>query len=115
MPSDSGKLDELLAVAGRIERAQVRFVTVAEDLLAGLQAQAEKVDAILEAATKEPGPSPTAELLKRIIASLTEQSDLLHALPVSMAQAIRDQMDQELEAQIDAEGEAAWEPAPHPQ
>ena len=111
MPADDEKLAELLAVAGRMERAQERFVTVAHDILSSLEVHTEKLDAILEAATKEPGPSPTAQLLKEIVASLTEQSAVLEALPAAFAKTLREEMDRELEEEIDAEGADAWEPA----
>ena len=111
MPADDEKMADLLAIAGRIERAQERFVTIADDILTSLEAHTEKLDAILEAATKEPGPSPTARLLKQIVASLNEQSAVLEALPVAFAKTLREEMDRELEEEIDAEGADAWEPA----
>ncbi len=101
---------ELLAIAGRIERAQERFVKVADDILGSLEAHTEKLDAILEAATKEPGPSPTAKLLKAIVSALEDQSALLTALPTAFARTVREEMDRELEEEIDAEGADAWEP-----
>ena len=111
MPADDEKMAELLAIAGRIERAQERFVTVADDILTSLEAHTEKLDAILEAATKEPGPSPTAKLLKEVIASLNEQSEVLNALPATFAKTLREEMDRELEEEIDAGGADAWEAA----
>ena len=111
MPADDDKMADLLAIAGRIERAQERFVTVADDILTSLEAHTEKLDAILEAATKEPGPSPTARLLKAIVAALEDQSALLTALPAEFARTVREEMDRDLEEEIDAEGAGAWEPA----
>ncbi len=110
MPADDDKTADLLAIAGRIERAQERFVTVADEILTTLQAHTEKLDAILEAATREPGPSPTVKLLKEVVASLNEQSEVLNALPAAFAKTVREEMDRELEEEIDAEGEDAWEP-----
>src|SRR5438270_6984285 len=46
-----------------------------------LEIHNEKLDAILEAATVEPGPSPTAEILKQILATMQEQTALLQGLP----------------------------------
>ena len=111
MAANDQATSELLAIASRIERAQERLVKVADDILPSLEVHTEKLDAILEAATREPGPSPTAQLLKQIVASLTEQSAVLNALPDAIAKAVRDEMDRELEEEIEAEGADAWEPA----
>lgn len=105
---------ELLAAMGRIERTQERFVAAADNILSALEVHNEKLDAILMAATKEPGPSPTAALLKKIVASLTEQSAVLNALPAALAQSIREEMDRELEDEIDTAWESA-EPTDRPQ
>ncbi len=113
MPAGDDKMADLLAIAGRIERAQERFVTVADDILTSLEVHTEKLDAILKAAINEPGPSPTAQLLKEIVASLTEQSAVLEALPAAFAKTLREEMDRDLEEEIDAEGADAWE-APDP-
>ena len=101
---------ELLAIMGRIERAQERFVAVADNMLAALEVHTEKLDAILEAATREPGPSPTAKLLKQIVDALTDQSETLAALPAAFARTVREEMERDLEAEIEAEGAEAWEP-----
>lgn len=111
MPGNDNKTAELLAAVGRIERTQERFVAAADNILSALEVHNEKLDAILMAATKEPGPSPTAALLKQIVVSLTEQSAVLNALPTALAQSIREEMDRELEEEIEADGEAAWESA----
>ena len=111
MPADNQATADLLAIAGRIERAQERFVTVANDILGSLEAHTEKLDAILEAATKEPGPSPTAALLKTIVSALEVQTAVLTALPAAFAKTVREELDRELEEEIDAEGEDAWEAA----
>ena len=49
----------------------------------------EKLDAILEAATREPGPSPVAEALAAILSSLREQESLLLDLPRVLTEAMR--------------------------
>lgn len=45
-----------------------------------LDVQSEKLDAVLDAMTTEPGPSPVAEALQQILAELREQSILLRGL-----------------------------------
>ena len=111
MPVDDDMATALLAIAGRLERAQERFATVAGDNLTTLEAHTEKLDAILEAATKEPGPSPTAKLLQEIVTALTAQSALLAALPDAFARTVRDELEREIVEDIEAEGDEAWEPA----
>jgi hypothetical protein len=59
----------------------------------------EKLDAILKAATHDPGPSPVVEALNGIVASLETQSGLLRELPESLAVTIRDELQRELEAE----------------
>lgn len=111
MPGNDDKTVELLAAVGRMERTQERFVAAADSILSALEVHNEKLDAILMAATKEPGPSPTADLLKQIVVSLTEQSAVLNALPAALAQSIREELERDLEEEIAAEDSAAWEPA----
>ena len=111
MPGSDDKTAELLAAVGRIERTQERFVAAADNILSALEVHNEKLDAILLAATKEPGPSPTAALLKQIVESLTDQSALLELLPGAFAAKLREELDRDIEEEIDAEGEDAWEPA----
>lgn len=111
MPVNDETATELLAIAGRIERAQERFAKVADDILTVLEVHTEKLDAVLEAATKDPGPSPTAELLREIVAALTGQSALLAALPAAFAKTVRDELEREIVEDVEAEGDEAWEPA----
>ncbi len=81
---------ELVAVLARIEERQQAYETVARRILETLQVQTEKLDAILEAATQQPGPSPVADTLGQILTALREQSAVLEALPVSIAGAMRE-------------------------
>lgn len=111
MPVNDQIATDLLAAAGRIERTQERFVKVAEDILAVLEVHTEKLDAVLEAATQEPGPSPTAKLLKEIVTALGEQSALLAALPEAFARTVRDELEREIVEEVEAEGADAWESA----
>ena len=109
MPVSDETATQLLASAGRIERAQEGFVVVADNILTALEVHTEKLDAILEAATKDPGPSPTAELLKEIVVALTAQSALLAALPDAFAKTVRVELEREIEEELEAEGGDAWE------
>lgn len=111
MPVDDETATKLLAIAGRIERAQEGFVQVADNILTALEAHTEKLDAILQAATKEAGPSPTAKLLKDIVAALTEQSTMLSLLPEAFARTVRAELEREIVEDLEAEGADAWEPA----
>ena len=54
---------ELAAALARIEQRQAAYEVVAHRLIGMLEVHNEKLDAILEAATVEPGPSPTTEVL----------------------------------------------------
>jgi hypothetical protein len=54
---------ELAAALARIEQRQAAYEVVAHRLIGMLEIHNEKLDAILEAATVEPGPSPTTEVL----------------------------------------------------
>lgn len=101
----------MLALMERLERAQTAFVTVADRILGCLEIHNEKLDAILTAATDEPGPSPVVEALQEIAASLNRQEDLLLAIPQSLAEAVRIELQRELVEEIEAEGEDAFEEA----
>ena len=66
--------------------------------------QNEKLDAILQAAIREPGPRPVVEALNGIATALREQGDLLRELPGSLAVTIRDELQRELaEEEIEME------------
>src|SRR3954452_580908 len=93
---DDATLRETLA---RIEQRQAAYEVVAHRLIGMLGVHNEKLDAILEAATVEPGPSPTTEVLKQILATMQEQATLLRGLPDAIGEIIREEL------------EAEWEPA----
>jgi hypothetical protein len=87
-PGDEGFRDLRAAVA-RIEARQAAYEAVARRVLDTLEVHTEKLDAILEAATREPGPSPVAEVLAAILSSLREQEILLLDLPHALTEAMR--------------------------
>ena len=90
---------EIAEALARIEQRQAAYEVVAHRLIGMLEVHNEKLDAILEAATVEPGPSPTAEILTQILATMQEQTALLQGLPDAIGDIIRDEL------------EAEWEPA----
>lgn len=49
---------EVFAALARIEQRQAAYEQVAHSILGMMEVHNEKLDAILEAATVEPGPSP---------------------------------------------------------
>jgi len=90
-----GEIDPTAALA-RIEVRQQAYEVVASRILDTLQIHTEKLDAILEAATQSPGPSPVGETLGQILTALREQGALLEALPSSIAESLRE-MDEDAE------------------
>jgi hypothetical protein len=80
---------DLAAAVARIETRQAAYEVVARRVLDTLEVHTEKLDAILEAATREPGPSPVAKALAAILSSLREQESLLLDLPQALTEAIR--------------------------
>ena len=75
-------------------------------MLGILDVHNEKLDAILQAATADPGPSPTTEVLQQMLATMREQTALLEGVPEAISETIRDEMQRELE-----EEEVEWESA----
>lgn len=90
---------EVLATLARIEQRQAMYEQVAHRMIGMMEVHNEKLDAILEAATTEPGPSPVAEALAAILTATQEQTKLLSGLPQALAETIRDEMQRELEAE----------------
>jgi hypothetical protein len=90
-PADSWFRD-LAATVARIEARQAAYEEVARRVLGVLEVHNEKLDAILKAATQEPGPSPVAEALAAILSSLREQESLLMDLPQALTAAMRDEL-----------------------
>lgn len=98
--------DEIARALTRIEQRQAAYEVVAHRLIGMLEVHNEKLDAILEAATVEPGPSPTTEVLNQILATMRRQTELLEGLPEAISETIRDEMQRELE-EVDVEMEPA--------
>jgi hypothetical protein len=96
--SGTGSIRELVATVARIEQRQMVHDQVALCVIDTLAIHDEKLDAILEAATREPGPSPLLGVLAEILKSLREQESLLAALPETLAETIRDEWRGELDA-----------------
>jgi hypothetical protein len=90
-PADTGFIDELTAAVERIEQRQIVHEQVAHRMIDMLAIHNEKLDAILAAATQEPGPSPVLGVLAEILESLREQESLLAELPGILAETIRDE------------------------
>jgi hypothetical protein len=83
---------DLTAAVARIETRQAAYEEVVSRVLSILEVHNEKLDAILEAATREPGPSPVAETLTAILLSLREQENLLLDLPQALTEAMRGEL-----------------------
>ena len=101
-PADTGHLEASLA---RIERRQTAHEQVALRLVDMLAIHNEKLDAILEAATREPGPSPVLGVLADILDSLRAQENLLAALPDTLAETIRDEGRADLDTESDPDAD----------
>ena len=96
------KADEASGLAealARIEQRQAAYEQVAHSILSMMEVHNEKLDAILEAATVEPGPSPVAEALAALLAATQEQTKLLSGLPNALAVTIREELQREFEAE----------------
>jgi hypothetical protein len=102
-------LAEVLAAMKRIEARQDVFEQVLRRFMGALEIHNEKLDAILEAATREPGPSPVAALLGDILTSMKDQTRLLEELPGALAETIRDELAKEIEAEgVEMEPAEPW-------
>ena len=99
--------DEIAQALARIEQRQAAYEVVAHRRLGILEVHNEKLDAILAAATVEPGPSPTTEVLQQILATMRQQTALLEGLPEAISETIRDEMQREFEDDLEAEMEPA--------
>jgi hypothetical protein len=88
---DTESLGKLMAAVTRIERRQTVHEQVAHRVIDMLAIHNEKLDAILEAATREPGPSPVLGVLEEILESLRAQESLLAELPGTLAETMRDE------------------------
>ena len=93
--SDANALAELLAAMRRIEERQAVFDQALRRVMGALEIHNEKLDAILAAATREPGPSPVAAMLAEILTTMQDQARLLEELPGALAETIRDELARE--------------------
>jgi hypothetical protein len=96
-------LPDLAAAVARIETRQAAYEAVVSRVLSILEVHNEKLDAILEAATQEPGPSPVVETLTAILLSLRTQENLLLDLPQALTEALRGEFRRDLEDDGDAD------------
>jgi hypothetical protein len=101
---------DVAAAMARIETRQAAYEEVVHRVLNILEVHNEKLDAILEAATREPGPSPVAEALAAILSSLREQESLLLDLPQALTAAMRDELRREAGGDADDPGMEAAAP-----
>jgi hypothetical protein len=110
--SDTDHTGVLLAAIARIEQRQTAYERVAHRMLDILEVHREKLDAILAAANREPGPSPVLGVLAEILESLREQESLLAELPGALAETIRDEWlhEPDVDGEPDAD-DPAMEPA----
>jgi hypothetical protein len=77
--------------------------------MGALEIHNEKLDAILDAATREPGPSPVATMLDAILTSMQDQTRLLEKLPSALGETIRDELAKEIEAEgVEMEPAEPW-------
>ncbi|NHN89847.1 hypothetical protein [Acetobacter conturbans] len=96
-PAGTSDLAALRAEMREMREAQERFVVVGERIITMLSVINDKADLLIEAATKEPGPSPVAKMLEAILAALAEQHATLSRLPAELAAAIHEDEDAESE------------------
>jgi hypothetical protein len=118
-PPGARRFEDLAAALVRIETRQAACEEVIHRILDVLEVHNKKLDVILEAATREPGPSPVAETLTAILLSLREQENLLLDLPQALAEAMHDERrrgaadeddmdDPDLEDDPDGEPPGSW-------
>lgn len=62
---------------------------VMQRMIGILEIHGHKLDAILDAATAESGPSETGDLLRQIVTALEEQTETLALMPQVLGQVIR--------------------------
>ena len=71
---------DLNARLDRVEASQGAFGEVLKALMDRMDVQSDKLDAVLDAVTADPGPSPLAQALEAILAELKAQSEVLRHL-----------------------------------
>jgi hypothetical protein len=97
--SDAANAVDVLAAVKRLEARQEVVEQVLRRIMGALEIHNEKLDAILEATTREPGPSPVAAMLGEILTNMQDQARLLGELPGALAETIRDELAREIEAE----------------
>jgi hypothetical protein len=97
--SEAADRAAVAAAMQRLEERQAVFEQVLRRIMGALEIHNEKLDAILEAATREPGPSPVAAMLGEILTTMQDQARLLGELPGALAETIRDELAREIEAE----------------
>ena len=91
-------MDEDMTQLDRIERRMDAYELVVREVLGTLEAHTERLDAILKAATAEPGPSPVADALKQILQTMETTNSVLIKLPGEIAERVRVELDRVDEA-----------------
>ncbi|MBS0984260.1 hypothetical protein [Gluconobacter cerinus] len=104
-PANASELSAIRAEMREMREAQERFVLVGERIITMLSVVNDKTDLLIEAATKEPGPSPVAKMLEAVLEALREQQAILSRLPAELAAAIHD----DEEEQSEPANHAAWD------
>lgn len=79
-------------ILARLEARQIAHESVMRTMLSIMQMHGEKLDAVLQAATLDPGPSPVAEALQQIALGMKQTNTLLIQLPNMLATVIREEM-----------------------
>jgi hypothetical protein len=97
---------EIAASLARIEQRQAVYEVVANKMLSALDVHTEMLQAVMQAATADPGPSPVAEALTKILATMEETNRLLQHLPDAISATIREELQDDYEP---AEGAFAGE------
>ena len=95
--------DTITLALARIEQRQAAYEVVAHRILGMLEVHNDKLDAILQAATVEPGPSPVTETLKQILLAMNATTAALAQLPEAIATTIREELQLALEDDPDME------------
>lgn len=95
--------EDIAQSLARIEQRQAAYEVVAHRILGILEVHSEKLDAILAAATVEPGPSPLAETLNQMLLAMNATTAALEQLPETIATTIRDELQIALEDDPDME------------
>jgi hypothetical protein len=108
--SQAANAIDVLAAVTRVEARQAIVEQVLHRIMDALEIHNEKLDAILEAATREPGPSPVAAMLGEIVTTMQEQTRLLGELPDALSETIRDELAREIEDEdVEMEPAEPWD------